>query len=250
MILSIIMPAHNEEGCIAQAITEITEELIKNKIDYELIVVNDNSTDRTSEIARGLQGKFKGIKVIDRPPPNGFGRAVREGLDVARGDAMAIVMGDSSDDPKDLVRSFREIEKGYDCVFGSRFMKGSNLRDYPGYKLIVNRMANNFIRALFLARQNDITNAFKVYRREVIDSCRPLLSLYFNITVEIPLKALNRGFKISQIPISWYGRRSGVSKLKLRQMGRKYLFTVLYVWLEKLLLRDELKINRKAHEPK
>jgi len=153
---------------------------------------------------------------------------------------VATVMGDLSDDPEDIVRCFRKIEEGYDCVFGSRFMKGSTVKDYPLTKLLINRLANNFIRMLFLIRPNDITNAFKLYRREVIKVIQPLQALYFNITVEIPLKAIVRGFSYTQIPISWYGRQSGVSKLGIREMGRKYLFTVLYIWLEKILLADEI----------
>lgn len=241
MKLSIVMPAHNEEDCIGQTIKELVVELASNEIEYEIVLVNDNSTDRTSEIAVDLQKKNKNIKIVNRKPPNGFGRAVQDGIDAATGDAVAIVMGDMSDGPKDVVKYYHKLEEGYDCVFGSRFMKGSLVKDYPPLKLFINRMANNFIRILFFIRQNDITNAFKIYRREVLDSCKPFVSLYFNITVEIPLKAVNRGFRIEQVPITWYGRKSGVSKLKISEMGRKYLFTVLYVWLEKILLKDELK---------
>ncbi|MDD3905531.1 MAG: glycosyltransferase family 2 protein [Candidatus Omnitrophica bacterium] len=241
MKLSVVMPAHNEEDCIQQAVTEVVEELVKSAIEYELVLVNDNSTDSTPEVARKLQAKFKGIKIIDRTPPGGFGRAVRDGLDAATGGAVVIVMGDMSDDPKDIVRYFRKIEEGYDCVFGSRFIKGSIVKDYPPLKLFINRLANNFIRTLFFVKQNDITNAFKIYRRGVIEACRPFLAPYFNITVEIPLKAVNRKFKVAQMPISWYGRKSGVSKLRMKEMGRKYLFTVLYVWLERILLKDELR---------
>lgn len=161
------------------------------------------------------------------------------------GDVVATVMGDLSDDPRDIVRCFRKIGEGYDCVFGSRFINGSKVKDYPLVKLIINRLANNFIRALFFIKPNDITNAFKLYRTDVIKAIQPLQALYFNITVEIPLKAIVRGFSHVQIPINWYGRKSGVSKLGIKEMGRKYLFTVLYVWLEKILLKDEIGGKRR-----
>lgn len=243
MKLSIVVPAHNEEENIGQAISDIIAEMTKEKIDYEIVAVDDNSADSTPSVLAELSAGCPNVKIVRRNPPRGFGRAIREGLAYAKGDAVAIVMGDLSDDPADIVRCFRKIEEGYDCVFGSRFMKGSKVRDYPWVKLLINRIANTFIRSLFFIKANDITNAFKLYKKEVIDAVQPLESLYFNITVEIPLKAIARGFSYVQVPISWYGRKSGVSKLGIQEMSRKYLFTVLYVWLEKLLLKDE--INRK-----
>ncbi|MEO6323300.1 MAG: glycosyltransferase family 2 protein, partial [Planctomycetota bacterium] len=88
-------------------------------------------------------------------------------------------------------------------------------------------------------RYNDTTNAFKAYRREVIDAVQPLLSQHFNLTVELPLKAIVRGFSWTTIPITWRNRRSGMPKLKLTEMGSRYLFIVLYVWLEKYFSRGD-----------
>jgi len=248
MKLSCVIPAHNEEECIRQTVEEIIAGLRDANIVFEIILVDDNSTDSTPQITEDLERSYPEIVVVHRAPPAGFGRAIREGLDRVTGDVVTTVMGDMSDDPKDIVRYFRAIEKGSDCVFGSRFIGGSVVKDYPPLKLFINRLANTFVRALFLRKENDITNAFKMYRREVIESCKPFLALYFNITVEIPLKAINRGFSITQIPIHWYGRKSGVSKLKIRQMGKKYLFTVLYLWLERLLLTDEIRGTRKQRK--
>ena len=241
MKLSIVIPAYNEKDCIGRVIREVVLELEKEKIEHEIIVVNDNSTDDTHQIIQELMRTHSTVRLVNRKPPNGFGRAVREGLLHVTGDVIGIVMGDLSDDPKDVVKCFRKIDEGYDCIFGSRFIKGSLVRDYPITKLIINRLANTFIRVLFLIRANDVTNAFKFYRAEVIKAIGPLQALYFNITVEMPLKAIARGFKYAEVPINWYGRKSGVSKLGIREMGRKYLFTVLYTWLEKILLQDEIK---------
>ncbi len=244
MKLSILIPAHNEEENIGQTISDVIEKMDKEKIDYEIVAVDDNSIDSTLKVLTELSERCPRLRIIRRLPPKGFGRAIREGLANINGDAVAIVMGDLSDDPADIIKCFRKIEEGYDCVFGSRFMKDSNVRDYPLVKLLINRIANTFIRALFLIRANDITNAFKVYKREVINAVQPLQSLYFNITVEIPLKAIVRGFSYVQVPINWYGRKSGVSKLGIKEMGRKYLFTVIYVRLEKILLTDEISAKR------
>ncbi|MEW6407093.1 MAG: glycosyltransferase family 2 protein [Patescibacteria group bacterium] len=245
MKLSVIIPAHNEEDCIEKTVLDISEELKKESIDNEIIIVNDNSTDRTVSIINNLAQEYNDIRLINRQSPNGFGRAVREGLDNATGDVIIIAMGDASDDPRDIVKYFYKIEEGYDCVFGSRFIKGAMTRDYPFHKLIVNRIANTFLRILFLTKHNDLTNAFKAYRREVIDAIKPIESLYFNITIELPLKALIRGYSIASMPTNWYGRKSGVSKLKIKEMGRRYLYTTLYLWLQKTLIRDDIRDKRK-----
>ncbi|MDD5044284.1 MAG: glycosyltransferase family 2 protein [Candidatus Omnitrophica bacterium] len=241
MKLSVVVPAHNEEECVGRVLEEIITGLDKARIEHEIIAVNDSSTDSTPKILSSLAAKYPQVKVVNRQLPNGFGRAIKSGLERVTGEAVAIVMADASDDPEDIVRYFRKIEEGYDCVFGSRFIKGAHIYDYPKFKLFLNRLANTFIKLLFLRKENDITNAFKMYKTGVIKACSPLLASHFNITVEIPLKAITRGFKVTQVPISWYGRKSGVSKLKIKEITRKYLFTVFYVWLEKILLSDELK---------
>jgi dolichol-phosphate mannosyltransferase len=156
-----------------------------------------------------------------------------------QGDAVVIMMADESDDCRDVVRYWQELEKGVDCVFGSRFLPGGGVIDYPVIKLWINRLANLFIRSLFHHGLNDTTNAFKAYRREVIEGVRPILSPHFNITVELPLKAIVRGYSFSVIPITWRNRRSGEAKLKIREMGSRYLFIVMYVWLEKFFSQGD-----------
>jgi dolichol-phosphate mannosyltransferase len=247
--LSVVVPAHNEEACIERTVRDIIGTLSAREIPHEVIVVNDNSVDRTGDILRQLAGEFSTVRVVDRRPPRGFGCAIRDGLDAMTGDAVAIVMGDASDDPRDICVYYDKLDQGYDCIFGSRFQRGTDVRDYPWVKLIVNRLANNFIRVLFGLRYNDMTNAFKAYQVEVIQAIWPIQANHFNITVEMPLKAIVRGFSYAVVPVNWYGRESGVSKLTLRELGRKYLFTVLYVWLEKLLMADEYPPPHGADEP-
>jgi dolichol-phosphate mannosyltransferase len=148
-------------------------------------------------------------------------------------------MADGSDDPADLVRYYRLLEEGYDCAFGSRFMRGSVVEDYPRLKLTINRIANIGVRALFRHGYNDTTNAFKAYKREVIETVQPLLSNHFNLTVELPLKAVVRGHSFGVVPISWRNRTSGTSKLNLQEMGSRYVFIVLYAFLERHLSRGD-----------
>jgi dolichol-phosphate mannosyltransferase len=243
-LLSVVIPAHNEAESLEITVSTLITMLETARINHEIVVVDDNSADGSRDILAALAAKYHTLSVIDNTPPNGFGLAVRAGLDACRGDAIAIMMADGSDDPADLVKYYRKLNEGHDCVFGSRFIIGSQVVDYPKHKLILNRLANMFIQVLFRERFNDFTNAFKIYRREVIAAVHPLLSNHFNLTVELPLKAVIRGFDFAVMPISWRNRKHGISKLKIREMGSRYLFIVLYCFLEKKLSRGDYARER------
>lgn len=238
-LLSIVIPAYNEEGCIVPTVRSICSTLEAENIPYEILVVNDNSRDRTEELLQEIAAENRNVRYINNYYPNGFGFAVRCGLENFIGNAVAIVMADSSDSPENIVDYYRKLQEGYDCIFGSRFIKGGKVIDYPAHKLLVNRLANLFIQVLFGLKFNDTTNAFKIYRREVVEGISPLLSHHFNLTVEMPLKAIARGYSYTTIPITWRNRATGISKLKLKEMGSRYLFIVLYIWLEKHLSRGD-----------
>ena len=240
-LFSIVIPAYNEEDSITQTVQAIVENLEKERINYEILVVNDNSRDQTEAVLKELSIQNTKVCYINSYYPNGFGFAVRCGLENYNGDAVALVMADSSDSPENILDYYYKLQEGYDCVFGSRFIKGGKVIDYPTHKLIVNRLANLFIQILFGLKFNDTTNAFKAYRKEVIDGVSPLLSHHFNLTVEIPLKAIARGYSHAIIPITWQNRKTGISKLKIKEMGSRYLFIVLYIWLEKNLSRGDYR---------
>ena len=242
MKLSVVIPAYNEEGSLEQTIYSISKALIEAQIDHEILVINDNSTDSTESILQKISSTSDNISFLNNPGRNGFGEAVKFGLGNFTGDCVAIMMADMSDSPSDLIKFYRlMISKDLDCVFGSRFMKGSSLIDYPLLKRIVNRIANMIIRLSMGLKYNDTTNAFKLYKREVIAGIQPLLSPHFNLTIEMPLKAIIRGYTYGVLPNSWANRTSGESKLKLREMGSRYLFILLYCMIEKFFSRGDFK---------
>jgi len=241
MRISVVMPAQNEEGSVGKTVEGVVAALEREGIDYEVVVVNDDSEDSTEAAVAAIGEENPRVRVHRSHNERGFGNAIRAGLDVFTGDAVVIVMADASDNPDDLIHYYRVLEQGYDCAFGSRFVPGAHVYDYPRVKYIVNRLANQFIRILFRHRYNDTTNAFKAYRREVIETIQPLLSKHFNLTVEMPLKAIVRGHTYAVVPTNWTNRTNGVAKLAMKEMGSRYLFIVLYVWLEMTLSRGDYR---------
>jgi dolichol-phosphate mannosyltransferase len=241
MKLSVLIPAHNEVGSLEDTVASVDRVLVDAAIDHEIVVVDDASWDGTAALLQRMSAANPRLRSHRSPYPRGFGFAIRAGLDAARGDAIAILMADGSDDPLDLVLYYRVLEAGYDCAFGSRFMPGAEVSGYPLLKRLLNRIANAAIRVLFRHGYNDTTNAFKAYRRDVVEAIQPLLSNHFNLTVEMPLKAIVRGFSYAIVPTSWRNRTAGESKLALKEMGSRYVFIVLYVFLEHHLSRGDYR---------
>lgn len=242
MKLSIVIPAYNEEESITETIDKIEEAFSKVNIDHEIFVVNDNSKDKTIEVLQTLSKKYPALKFETNKGPNGFGYAVRYGLERFSGDCVAVMMADLSDSPDDLIKFYKTMLEGnYDCVFGSRFIKGGKVIDYPYVKKIINRLANFIIRLVMRIRYNDTTNAFKLYKRHTIEGIKPFLSPHFNLTIELPLKAIIRGYSYAVVPNTWTNRKYGESKLKIREMGSRYFFILVYCFVEKYFSRGDFK---------
>ncbi len=240
-MLSVVIPAHNEEGSIAPTLNALFTKLSEEGIAHELLVVNDHSKDRTAEVLADLRSAIPSLRVVENEGPGGYGYAVRCGLSNFKGDRVAVVMADLSDPPEDLVRFHRKMDEGYDCVFGTRWSMGGRVHDYPMPKRVVNRMANMLVRIVFGLKYDDCTNAFKLYRRETIEGLQPLLSPHFNLTLELPLKAIVRGYSYAVLPNSWHNRKAGESKLKIKEMGSRYFFIMLYCLIEKYFSRGDFQ---------
>ena len=240
-LFSVVIPARDEEASLPPTLRAIHAEFTRAGILHELIVVDDGSKDATWSVLQSLRHEIPALAPVQNPGPHGFGRAIVYGLNHMRGDAVVIMMADASDSPVDAISYWQLLNEGYECAFGSRFIRGGKVLDYPRIKLLVNRLANLFIRILFRHGLNDTTNAFKAYRRHVIEGCRPLIAPHFNLTVELPLKAIVRGYSWALTPISWENRKHGVAKLKIKEMGSRYFFICMYVWLEKYFSRGDYR---------
>lgn len=240
-LFSVIIPARDEEDSLPITIAAIDKSFQREGIPHEIVVVDDGSSDQTWTVLEKLKETYPSLVHVKNPGPHGFGRAIIYGLNHSQGDAVVIMMADCSDDPDDAVEYWKILSEGYECAFGSRFIKGGKVYDYPRVKLAVNRLANLFIKTMFTIPLNDTTNAFKAYRRTAIDGCRPFMAPHFNLTVEIPLKAIVRGFSWKVIPITWRNRQFGEAKLKIKEMGSRYFFICMYVWLEKYFSRGDYR---------
>jgi dolichol-phosphate mannosyltransferase len=242
MILSIVIPAYNESESISETVVTLFEKLQSENIEHEIVVINDNSKDDTVKVLSELIKSIPTMVYYTNEGPNGFGYAIRYGLERFNGDCVAIMMADLSDSPDDLVRYYTTMLEGkYDCVFGSRFIKGGKVVDYPFLKKIINRLANFIIRLVMRIKYNDTTNAFKLYKKGVIEGVKPILSPHFNLTIELPLKAIIRGFSYTVVPNSWTNRKYGISKLKIKEMGSRYFFILMYCFIEKYFSRGDYK---------
>jgi dolichol-phosphate mannosyltransferase len=241
MKLSIVIPAYNEGQSIAETVTTLYKKLLHDRIDHEIVVVNDNSKDNTLEVLTALQEMINTLTVYTNFGLHGYGYAVCYGLERFKGDCVAVMMADLSDSPDDLVKFFRKMQEGYDCVFGSRFMKGSRVTDYPKLKLTINRLANWIVKIFFGIKYNDCTNAFKLYSKDTIEGLKPFLSPHFNLTLELPLKAIVRGYSYAVLPNSWTNRKYGESKLKIKEMGSRYFFILLYCLIEKYFSKGDFQ---------
>ena len=240
-MLSVVIPAHNEEGSIASTVRTLHEVLEREAIDHEIVVVNDHSSDGTGAVLARLSQEIPSVRPLTNDGPGGFGFAVRFGLERFTGDRVAVMMGDLSDDPEDLVRFHRKMDEGFDCVFGTRWSKGGSVHDYPRLKRWINRLANTIVRMIFRLRYDDCTNAFKLYSRSTVDGLKPLLAPHFNLTLELPLKAIVRGYSYAVVPNSWRNRKSGESKLKIKEMGSRYFFILLYCLIEKYFSKGDFR---------
>ncbi len=240
MKLSVVIPAYNEEESLPPTLQSLYKTLLSHGIDHEICVTNDNSKDNTLEMLRQLSLEIPTLVYFTNPGPNGFGYAVRYGLERFSGDCVAVFMADMSDDPEDLVRYYRKMLEGdYDAVFGSRWIKGGKVVDYPELKKFVNRIANMVIRVMMGISYDDTTNAFKLYKRETIEGIKPFLAAHFNLTIELPLKTIGRGYTYAVLPNSWTNRKYGVSKLKIKEMGSRYFFILMYCVIEKSFSRGD-----------
>ena len=238
-MLSILIPVRNEY----ENLKEIERIFQKNfnEIKHEVILINDFSFDDTLIKAQEISNNNKNFCVLDNKK-KGLGGAISLGIERSKGNFVCIMMADFSDDVEDLKKYYNLMsQNNVDAVFGSRFINNSVVIDYPQKKYFLNRVFNFFVKIIFFNNYNDYTNAFKIYKTSMLKSFLPLVSESFNVFLEMPLKVISRGYKFEVIPINWTGRKKGIAKFNIKELRSKYLFTLIYCFMEKILLKKKKK---------
>ena len=222
--LTIIIPACNEELSLGQTVDRLQESV---KLDYEIVIVNDHSTDKTKETALALAAKYKNIRVVDNQGAGSFVNALVCGIGNCQSPYFVPVMADLCDDPATINAMSAKIREGYDIVVGSRYISGGERIGGSAWKAFFSNFVGNTLYSLIGIPTRDVPNAFKMYRRGIMEGIE-IQSRGFEVSAEIPLKAYFRGARIAEVPTVWKEREAGKSHFRLFKMGARYI--PLYLW--------------------
>ncbi len=224
MNLSIVIPMYNEAENVEQTLSRVEESLTSFNGSYEIIAVNDGSTDNTLEVLKRVSAFNQKVKICSYPKNIGRGMALRTGFKEARGDIIVSIDADLSYSPHyipELVKVLKD-NPDIDFVLASPYMPGGGTSGVPLLRLWVSKIGNKILRMAMSNRIYTSTGIFRAYRRKVLDSIE-LESDGKEIHLEILSKALALGFKVKEIPALLTGRRKGKSKFKLRKTAISHL---------------------------
>jgi 2-polyprenyl-3-methyl-5-hydroxy-6-metoxy-1,4-benzoquinol methylase len=240
--ISVVVPCHNEEMNLGPLVTELMK--FYDEYLYEIILVDDNSTDSTKEVIESLAQKYNKINPVFRTPPNGVGRAIMDGYKAARGEYVLSMDCDFQHLLPEIRDLFDAANKGADVVVGSRFSRHSVLLNYPFQKIVANRAFHLLARIMFFRKFRDLTNNLKLIRRDVLEKLE-LTQPGFSINAETGLLPLLMNYKIAEVPISWINRthEMGVSSFKLIKVGGGYWHVLKSAWI-KFVLKKSLPARK------
>ena len=222
--ISIIIPAFNEAENLSILLDDINQVMASNKYDYEVIVVNDGSTDNTRELLDGLTASEKNLKIIHLRRNSGQTAAMMAGIDFAQGEVLVPIDADLQNDPADIPILISKLNEGYDVCSGWRKRR----KDNPFIRTLPSKLANFFIRLISGVKLNDYGCTLKAYRREIIKGVR----LYGEMHRFIPIYAAWNGANVTQIPVNHRPRRYGKSKYGLKRSVKVVLDMMVIKFIE------------------
>ena len=224
MKLTVVIPVFNEEENILDVISKVEADL---RLPFELIVVNDHSSDNTKNIVVDLAKRYSNISLVENKLDPGFANAIKTGLASVKTEVVVLVMGDLCDDLKTIPFMLEKIEAGFDVVCGARYIKGGARIGGSKIKGFFSFFVGKTMSIFTGIPTCDVANAFKMYRKEVIDSI-DIESSGFEVSMELTLKAYFQGFKITEVPTVWHEREKGKSSFKMLNLTPDY--SKWYLW--------------------
>lgn len=240
-MLTIVIPARNEEGIILKTLQEINAKVV---IPYEVVVVNDGSTDKTEEVVRAFGRKHRNVRIIStKEGAHGFANALKLGSGEARGDRVVPVMADLCDDPKTINLMYKKLEEGWDIVCGSRYIQGAGKEGGPKLQGFLSRLVSLSLHYLTGVPTKDVSNAFKMYRKKILRNVKFNPRAGVEASMKITLQAYFADARITDVPTHWVGRKVGKSKFKLLQRAPRYLR--IYLWALENSVRKRLGLKIK-----
>jgi len=227
--LTVISPMYNEEENVARTVELISEALADMPEAWELVLVDDGSTDGTLAAARALEKDRPWLRVISYPENRGRGKALRTGFAAARGDIVATTDFDLSYSPDHLRRlyDYLRAHPDVDAVLGAPYMPGGTVVDVPWKRHLVSRVGNKVLSFAMGGAFTTISSILRAYRREVLDAL-DLREDGKEIHLEILSKAVSLGFRVREIPAHLRGRKAGHSKFRFRVTFLTHLLFSFY----------------------
>ena len=227
--VSVVVPCHNEEMNVEPLVRRLTA--LYGDYLHEVILVDDNSRDRTAEVLRRLAAEDPRVRPVFRTPPNGVGRAIADGYRAATGAFVLSMDCDFQHLLPEIRDLFDEAARGHDVVIGSRFSRHSILLNYPFQKILANRGFHVLVELMLRRGYRDVTNNLKLMRREVVEQLH-LRQPGFAVNAETGLQPILMGFSVKEVPISWINRAPdmGMSSFRLAKVGGGYWEVLLQLW--------------------
>jgi len=223
--LTIVIPVYNEGENIERVFQEIEAALT---FPHTKLVVYDFDGDDTVPVVQRVQARYAGVQLLKNTLGPGVVNALRAGFAAAAPGAVVVVMGDLSDSIKTVHAMRAKIAEGYDLVCGSRYIPGGRQIGGPRLKGFLSRMAGKSLHALAGIPTHDVSNAFKMYRTELLHDIEIESTGGFEVSLEILVKAWARGYRITEVPSTWRDRTAGASRFRLWRWLPKYLRWYLY----------------------
>jgi dolichol-phosphate mannosyltransferase len=224
--ISFVLPTYNERENIVKLIEKIQTVSKKHNFNIEIIVIDDNSPDGTANVVKELNKKYNNIRLFIRERKLGIATAHLLGYKKARGDIIISMDSDLSHDPASIPQFIQKINEGYDIVVGSRHIKGSYYEKKAlntKIKYFLSKFGNILSTLISHVPVHDFTNGYRAFRKKVSDNIQ-IESTGNSFLMEFIVKAYRKGYKITEIPVTFFDRRFGKSKIKHGKESIRYFF--------------------------